>query len=81
MPLQGVSALDGTHNAARKVLDSFHYLADTISSVSYGPSKVLGEWTADQINPSYWVPNSDIIVSCYLILFVLLDAYKLFNIW
>ncbi|XP_012942679.1 zinc finger FYVE domain-containing protein 1 [Aplysia californica] len=58
---QGVSTLDGTHNAARKVLEGFHYLADTISSVSSGPTKVLSEWTADKINPAYWVPNSEII--------------------
>ncbi|CAL1541626.1 unnamed protein product [Lymnaea stagnalis] len=58
---QGPSALDGTHNAAQKVLDGFHYVANTISSVGARPTKYLAEWTADQINPSYWVPNSEII--------------------
>ncbi|KAH9513767.1 Zinc finger FYVE domain-containing protein 1 [Bulinus truncatus] len=52
--------LEGSHNAARKVIDSFHYVANTISSVGARPTKYLGEWTADQINPSYWVPNSEI---------------------
>ncbi|GFO27427.1 Zinc finger fyve domain-containing protein 1 [Plakobranchus ocellatus] len=58
---QGPSCLDSTHNAAWKVLEGFHYVADTISSVSAKPTKYLSEWTADQINPSYWVPNSEII--------------------
>ncbi|XP_059162270.1 zinc finger FYVE domain-containing protein 1-like isoform X2 [Physella acuta] len=58
---QGPTTLDGTHNAARKVIDSFHYVADTISSVGARPTKYIAEWTADQINPSYWVPNSEII--------------------
>ncbi|BFZ11581.1 hypothetical protein BsWGS_14619 [Bradybaena similaris] len=57
---QGPSALDGTHNAARKILDSFHFLADTVSSVGARPTKYLSEWTADKINPSYWMPNSEI---------------------
>ncbi|KAK7505474.1 hypothetical protein BaRGS_00003219 [Batillaria attramentaria] len=58
---QGNRALQGTHNAARKVLDSFHYMRDTISSISAKPTKMLAEWTADQIAPAYWVPNSQII--------------------
>ena len=66
MPLQGPSCLDNTHNAARKVLDGFHLVADTISSVGAKPTKYLAEWTADQINPAYWVPNSEIIVSSAL---------------
>lgn len=58
---QGNRSLQGTHNAARKVLDSFHYMRDTISSISAKPTKMLAEWTADQIAPAYWVPNSQII--------------------
>ncbi|BFZ06936.1 hypothetical protein BsWGS_09976 [Bradybaena similaris] len=58
---QGPIAFDGTHNAARKVLEGFHYVADTVSSVSARPAKYLAEWTADKINPSYWMPNSEII--------------------
>ncbi|CAG5126834.1 unnamed protein product [Candidula unifasciata] len=58
---QGPIAFDGTHNAARKVLEGFHYVADTVSSVGAGPAKYLAEWTADKINPSYWMPNSEII--------------------
>ncbi|KAK6998031.1 Zinc finger FYVE domain-containing protein 1 [Biomphalaria glabrata] len=58
---QGPTGLEGSHNAARKVIDGFHYVANTISSVGARPTKYLGEWTADQINPSYWVPNSEII--------------------
>ncbi|ESO95488.1 hypothetical protein LOTGIDRAFT_117073 [Lottia gigantea] len=53
--------LEGNHNAARKVLDGFHYVADTISTISAKPTKNLMEWTADQIAPEYWVPNSQIL--------------------
>ncbi|KAL8583835.1 hypothetical protein ACOMHN_040304 [Nucella lapillus] len=57
---QGNRSLQGTHNAARKLVDSLSYVADTISSVSAKPAKIIGECLADQIAPSYWVPNSQI---------------------
>lgn len=57
---EGKRALQGTHNAARKVLDSFHYVRDAVSTISARPTKMLAEWTADQIAPAYWVPNSQI---------------------
>ena len=60
--LQGNQSLHGTHNAARKVIESVSFVADTISSVSAKPAKLLSEWTADQIAPAYWVPNSQILV-------------------
>ena len=59
---QGNQSLHGTHNAARKVIESVSYVAGTISSVSAKPAKLLSEWTADQIAPAYWVPNSQITV-------------------
>ncbi|XP_076442869.1 zinc finger FYVE domain-containing protein 1-like isoform X2 [Babylonia areolata] len=60
---EGHRSLQGTHNAARKLVDGFSYVADTISSVSARPAKLLSECIADQIAPSYWVPNSQ-IMSC-----------------
>lgn len=38
-------------------------MADTIGSLSAGPTKVLAEWTADRIAPAYWIPNFQITVS------------------
>ena len=61
--IQGKRSLHGTHNAARKMIEGFSYVADTLSSVSAKPAKMISEWTADQIAPSYWMPNSLITVS------------------
>lgn len=63
---QGPSSLDKTHNAARKVLEGFNSVADTITNVGLKPTKYISEWTADKINPTYWVPNADILVSLIL---------------
>lgn len=56
----GNMVLQGTHNAAWKVIDSVAYLSNTVSSVSAKPTKMLASWMADQVAPSYWVPNSSI---------------------
>lgn len=55
--------LQGSHNAARKLLDSFHYVANTVTSVGAKPTKVLADWMTDQIAPSYWIPNA-LIAHC-----------------
>lgn len=55
--------LQGTHNAARKVIDGFHYIADSITSVGSKPTKMISDWMNDRIAPEYWVPNSQISVS------------------
>ncbi|XP_050408229.2 zinc finger FYVE domain-containing protein 1 [Patella vulgata] len=55
------TGLEGSHNAARKFLDGFNYVADTISTISAKPTKVLTEWTADKIAPEYWIPNAQIL--------------------
>ena len=60
--------LHGAQNAARKVVDGIHYLADTISSVSAKPTKMLSDWMTDRIAPEYWVPNADITVTIYIYL-------------
>uniref|UniRef100_T1J9N5 FYVE-type domain-containing protein n=1 Tax=Strigamia maritima TaxID=126957 RepID=T1J9N5_STRMM len=56
----GNLVLQGTHNAARKVLDGVSYLSSTVSSVSAKPTKMLTSWVTDQVAPAYWVPNSQI---------------------
>ena len=55
--------LQGTHNAARRLLDGIHYMSDTLASVSAKPTKAVTHWVTDQIAPPYWVPNAKITVS------------------
>lgn len=59
----GYQNLQGAQNAARKLVDGMHYIADSISSVGSGPTKMLSDWMADRIAPEYWVPNTQ-ITSC-----------------
>ncbi|CAG2203504.1 ZFYVE1 [Mytilus edulis] len=56
----GYKNLQGTSNAARKVIDSMQYIADSVTSVSQKPTKMISDWMTDQIAPDYWVPNSQI---------------------
>jgi len=55
----------GTQNAAQKVIDGIQYITSTAQSISARPTRQLGSWVADQIAPSYWVPNS-LITHCRL---------------
>ncbi|KPM11553.1 zinc finger domain-containing protein 22 [Sarcoptes scabiei] len=48
-------------NSAQKMVDSMNYLSETMQNISAKPSKMIGDWMADQINPSYWVPNARIM--------------------
>jgi len=56
----GVRSLQGTHNAARRVLDSVTSLSGSVSEVSSAPAANLARWAADQVAPSYWRPNAEI---------------------
>lgn len=60
---QGNTVLQGTQNAARRLLDSLNYASETVANLSAKPAKVVGNWMADQIAPDYWVPNANIKVS------------------
>lgn len=55
LPSQGMQ-----QNSAQKVVDSVNFLSETVTNMSAKPSKLIGSWMADQINPSYWVPNARI---------------------
>lgn len=57
----GCIVLQGTQNAAQKVLDGVGYISNTVSSIGAGPTKMLTSWMADQIAPPYWIPNSEIL--------------------
>eukprot|EP00092_Neocalanus_flemingeri_P009959 GFUD01010737.1.p1 GENE.GFUD01010737.1~~GFUD01010737.1.p1 ORF type:complete len:703 (-),score=93.22 GFUD01010737.1:369-2477(-) len=60
----GVRSLQGTQNAARRILDSMTAISGTVSDVSSAPAASLARWAADQVAPAYWRPNAD-IVSCH----------------
>ncbi len=62
--MQGNPVLQGTHNAARRLLDSITYASESLATMSAKPAKAVGNWVTDQIAPPYWVPNSCIKV-CY----------------
>ena len=59
-----VRSLQGTQNAARRLLDSMTALSGTVSEVSSAPAATIGRWAADQVAPAYWRPNAD-IVNCH----------------
>ncbi|RDD40267.1 Zinc finger FYVE domain-containing protein 1 [Trichoplax sp. H2] len=47
-------------NTARRLLDSLSNIADSVREASAKPKKIVSDWVADSIAPSYWVPNSEI---------------------
>lgn len=53
-------ALFGSQNAAQKVIDGMTIITDAVASVGSQPTKVVTDWMADQIRPSYWKPNHEI---------------------
>lgn len=53
----------GPKHSAQMVVDGVSYLSETVASIGSQPTKVLGDWIADKIAPSYWKPNHEIIVS------------------
>ncbi|KAG1708463.1 Zinc finger FYVE domain-containing protein 1 [Nymphon striatum] len=57
----GNTVLQGTHNAAQKVIDGVKDISCAVVNASAKPTKMLTSWMADQIAPSYWVPNSEIM--------------------
>ncbi|KAJ8938584.1 hypothetical protein NQ318_013638 [Aromia moschata] len=57
-------ALFGSQNSAQKVLDGVTMFSDVIASVGSQPKKVISDWAADKIAPSYWRPNHE-IKECY----------------
>lgn len=54
---------DGPTHSAQMVIDGVSYLSDTVYSIGAQPSKALTDWVADWAAPSYWKPNTEIIVS------------------
>ncbi|CAH1962256.1 unnamed protein product [Acanthoscelides obtectus] len=52
--------LFGSYNSAQKVLDGVTMVSEVLASVSSQPKKVISDWAADKIAPSYWRPNHEI---------------------
>lgn len=48
-------------NTAQYVIDNLTTVSEVVSSIGAKPTKVIKGWVADQIAPSYWVKNSEII--------------------
>ena len=61
--VQGNPVLQGTHNAARRIVDGLTYVSNTVTDYSKKPTKVVSNWVTDRIAPPYWIPNSEISVS------------------
>lgn len=57
-------ALFGSQNAAQKVIDGVTIITEAVTSVGSQPTRVVSNWVADQIRPSYWKPNHEIKVFC-----------------
>ncbi|XP_074601451.1 zinc finger FYVE domain-containing protein 1-like isoform X2 [Brevipalpus obovatus] len=55
-----ITKFKGAQNAAQRVLDGVNFLSETVSHLSAKPTQMVRSWVADQIAPSYWVPNSRI---------------------
>ena len=76
---QGNPVLQGTHNAARRIVDGLTYVSDTVTDYSKKPTKVVTNWVTDRIAPPYWIPNAQIsvsftAVSCFVTFITLVDG-------
>ncbi|XP_078262257.1 zinc finger FYVE domain-containing protein 1 isoform X2 [Rhinoraja longicauda] len=56
--------LKDNNNAARRLLDGMNFMAQSVSDFGAKPTKAVTAWLTDQIAPSYWRPNSQ-IMNCH----------------
>uniref|UniRef100_A0A8C4Q453 Zinc finger, FYVE domain containing 1 n=1 Tax=Eptatretus burgeri TaxID=7764 RepID=A0A8C4Q453_EPTBU len=62
---QGVNGLiRENHNAAQRLLDGVNLVAQSVSELSSGPTRIMTDWLTDQIAPSYWKANH-LVTECY----------------
>lgn len=54
--------LKDNNNAAQRLLDGVKYISQSVSELSVKPAKTVTSWLTDQIAPTYWRPNSLILV-------------------
>lgn len=57
--------LKDNNNAAQRLLDGVKYISQSVSELSVKPAKAVTSWLTDQIAPTYWKPNSLILVYDY----------------
>jgi zinc finger FYVE domain-containing protein 1 len=60
----GHKSLLGSQNSAQKVLDGVTSITNVVASVGSQPTKLISDWVTDQIAPSYWKPNNE-IMECF----------------
>nr|XP_061798524.1 zinc finger FYVE domain-containing protein 1-like isoform X2 [Nerophis lumbriciformis] len=56
--------LKDNSNAAQRLLDGVNLVAQSVSELSVKPAKAVTSWLTDQIAPTYWKPNS-LILLCH----------------
>lgn len=54
--------LKDNNNAGQRLLDGVKYISQSVSELSVTPAKAVTSWLTDQIAPTYWKPNSLILV-------------------
>jgi len=69
--VQGNPVLQGTHNAARRIVDGLTFVSDTVTDYSKKPTRIVSNWVTDRIAPPYWTPNAVITVRLLLLLLLL----------
>lgn len=67
---KGSVVAKGSVHSAQMVLDSVSYLSGAITSIGSQPTKLLSDWVADKVAPTYWRPNSEIKVNFFFIFFM-----------
>lgn len=67
----------GSQNSAQKVLDGVTSITNVVASVGSQPTKMISDWVTDQIAPSYWRPNNEILVSLMICLICVLNLKQL----
>lgn len=65
--VQSDGFLKDNNNAAQRLLDGVKYISQSVSELSVKPAKAVTSWLTDQIAPTYWKPNSLILVGSYKI--------------
>lgn len=76
---KGTVVAKGSVHSAQMVLDGVSYLSDAITSIGSQPTKLLSDWVADKVAPTYWRPNSEIKVGFFFILLIV--CYVFSFIW
>ena len=62
LSFQSDGFLKDNNNAAQRLLDGVKYISQSVSELSVKPAKAVTSWLTDQIAPTYWKPNSLILV-------------------